>query len=110
MTLSKEPQAVNSVPKNGNVGAQSIVKATAILTSPSSEKDHHQPELNYFESPVDESNHSEEMDFGFSQSDDDERTFLEFSDIDDRTLFEGCLLYTSPSPRDVEESRMPSSA
>ena len=22
----------------------------------------------------------------------------------------GCLLYTSPSPRDVEESRMPSSA
>ena len=27
---------------------------------------------------------------------------------DDRILF--CLLYTSPSPRDVEESRMPSSA
>ena len=29
------------------------------------------------------------------------------------TLFgpvKGCLLYTSPSPRDVEESRMPSSA
>ena len=26
------------------------------------------------------------------------------------TLFGGCLLYTSPSPRDVEESRMPSSA
>ena len=26
------------------------------------------------------------------------------------TLFSGCLLYTSPSPRDVEESRMPSSA
>ena len=25
-------------------------------------------------------------------------------------LFESCLLYTSPSPRDVEESRMPSSA
>ena len=25
-------------------------------------------------------------------------------------LFIGCLLYTSPSPRDVEESRMPSSA
>ena len=23
---------------------------------------------------------------------------------------QGCLLYTSPSPRDVEESRMPSSA
>ena len=25
-------------------------------------------------------------------------------------LIEDCLLYTSPSPRDVEESRMPSSA
>ena len=25
-------------------------------------------------------------------------------------LTTGCLLYTSPSPRDVEESRMPSSA
>ena len=25
-------------------------------------------------------------------------------------LLMGCLLYTSPSPRDVEESRMPSSA
>ena len=25
-------------------------------------------------------------------------------------VFFGCLLYTSPSPRDVEESRMPSSA
>ena len=27
-----------------------------------------------------------------------------------RVLEETCLLYTSPSPRDVEESRMPSSA
>ena len=27
-----------------------------------------------------------------------------------RKLTEDCLLYTSPSPRDVEESRMPSSA
>ena len=25
-------------------------------------------------------------------------------------IFNSCLLYTSPSPRDVEESRMPSSA
>ena len=25
-------------------------------------------------------------------------------------MIRGCLLYTSPSPRDVEESRMPSSA
>ena len=27
-----------------------------------------------------------------------------------RENIKGCLLYTSPSPRDVEESRMPSSA
>ena len=27
-----------------------------------------------------------------------------------KTMFGACLLYTSPSPRDVEESRMPSSA
>ena len=27
-----------------------------------------------------------------------------------RALFEGCLLYTSPSPRDKRQSRMPSSA
>ena len=26
------------------------------------------------------------------------------------TIWKVCLLYTSPSPRDVEESRMPSSA
>ena len=32
-----------------------------------------------------------------------------FSDINDAQLMH-CLLYTSPSPRDVEESRMPSSA
>ena len=28
----------------------------------------------------------------------------------DTTAAKACLLYTSPSPRDVEESRMPSSA
>ena len=28
----------------------------------------------------------------------------------DETLVEGCLLYTSPSPRDKRQSRMPSSA
>ena len=30
--------------------------------------------------------------------------------INEAALFLYCLLYTSPSPRDVEESRMPSSA
>ena len=29
---------------------------------------------------------------------------------DTYVLYGNCLLYTSPSPRDVEESRMPSSA
>ena len=29
---------------------------------------------------------------------------------DGRSALDTCLLYTSPSPRDVEESRMPSSA
>ena len=32
------------------------------------------------------------------------------AEIEDIELFKDCLLYTSPSPRDVEESRMPSSA
>ena len=30
--------------------------------------------------------------------------------ISDGSLFYGCLLYTSPSPRDRQKSRMPSSA
>ena len=32
------------------------------------------------------------------------------TDVITAALAKGCLLYTSPSPRDVEESRMPSSA
>ena len=36
-------------------------------------------------------------------------TFLSFQIFGKRSL-KSCLLYTSPSPRDVEESRMPSSA
>ena len=30
--------------------------------------------------------------------------------LSDKPLFKDCLLYTSPSPRDAHESRMPSSA
>ena len=50
---------------------------------------------------------------------DDMLTLLEAGDTalqeaakhaDAATHFAACLLYTSPSPRDVEESRMPSSA
>ena len=37
------------------------------------------------------------------------RASFEISDTQ-FSLLAGCLLYTSPSPRDVEESRMPSSA
>ena len=32
------------------------------------------------------------------------------STLDDKVLFKSCLLYTSPSPRDRQKSRMPSSA
>ena len=33
-----------------------------------------------------------------------------FADMTDEELLIGCLLYTSPSPRDLSTSRMPSSA
>ena len=40
--------------------------------------------------------------------------FEDWSDYSQKNLgmqqVDSCLLYTSPSPRDVEESRMPSSA
>ena len=39
-----------------------------------------------------------------------ENTLVVGVDSDLKTLYVYCLLYTSPSPRDVEESRMPSSA
>ena len=35
---------------------------------------------------------------------------LKFSDITDCVISTVCLLYTSPSPRDRQKSRMPSSA
>ena len=35
---------------------------------------------------------------------------LDKQDRIDGVLFENCLLYTSPSPRDLSTSRMPSSA
>ena len=34
----------------------------------------------------------------------------EFMEIVKKMVFQGCLLYTSPSPRDRQKSRMPSSA
>ena len=46
---------------------------------------------------------------GFSDEQVDGKTLL-FQTLIDENLFNTCLLYTSPSPRDVEESRMPSSA
>ena len=47
------------------------------------------------------------------ESEDDEQEESkedEQQEEEDEDQDEGCLLYTSPSPRDVEESRMPSSA
>ena len=35
---------------------------------------------------------------------------ITIKDIAQKTSFTSCLLYTSPSPRDTERSRMPSSA
>ena len=49
----------------------------------------------------------------FEEYDDAERyhgMIVDQSDDRDIPLCITCLLYTSPSPRDVEESRMPSSA
>ena len=39
-----------------------------------------------------------------------EERLLNLRFADDITIFEDCLLYTSPSPRDLSTSRMPSSA
>ena len=52
---------------------------------------------------------AEKLDCSYTLADVLEDGFIERvkSDIND---IKGCLLYTSPSPRDVEESRMPSSA
>ena len=36
--------------------------------------------------------------------------FLDGTDISELPMFKSCLLYTSPSPRDMRRSRMPSSA
>ena len=38
------------------------------------------------------------------------RSYKRSANLADRVEEKACLLYTSPSPRDVEESRMPSSA
>ena len=40
----------------------------------------------------------------------DRAAVFEVADEGDGEIFEGCLLYTSPSPRDPKTSRMPSSA
>ena len=52
-------------------------------------------------------NHLNELRALFDSDDDDEVDFPGF-DILENINF--CLLYTSPSPRDTERSRMPSSA
>ena len=39
-----------------------------------------------------------------------EREKIKQACVDEYNVYSSCLLYTSPSPRDVEESRMPSSA
>ena len=46
----------------------------------------------------------------FGGSDDQAESVITEMDPNYKPWFSSCLLYTSPSPRDVEESRMPSSA
>ena len=59
--------------------------------------------------------HNSEKDFikrHIGPSEDDQSKMLKklnYKSLDD-LINSTCLLYTSPSPRDVEESRMPSSA
>ena len=63
------------------------------------------------------------INFSISGTEANIEKYIEFMESDSRFLniplkrtysetqpFRSCLLYTSPSPRDVEESRMPSSA
>ena len=57
------------------------------------------------ELPVDQFLGNEE---NLSSTNNSRRDFLKFLGFS--TAAATCLLYTSPSPRDVEESRMPSSA
>ena len=48
----------------------------------------------------------------FGASDEDKKTAIYFSKLKNNTWtsIKSCLLYTSPSPRDLSTSRMPSSA
>ena len=49
----------------------------------------------------------------FGEDDDDQKLFFPYELVDSVRALEGpfpCLLYTSPSPRDRQKSRMPSSA
>ena len=52
--------------------------------------------------------------YGESDHPDVDELYSRVSKVDPKisiaTVYRTCLLYTSPSPRDVEESRMPSSA
>ena len=45
------------------------------------------------------------MGLGFTMA-----TDIDMLELEDGDIFQGCLLYTSPSPRDKRQSRMPSSA
>ena len=47
-------------------------------------------------------------DYGLRGAEDEE--IYKFAQREKAVILTGCLLYTSPSPRDAHESRMPSSA
>ena len=50
------------------------------------------------------------LDKDYVISDIDKRIYGSFIEHLGRAVYTGCLLYTSPSPRDRQKSRMPSSA
>ena len=76
----------NSITENTNISVENLPELLAVATNP-------------FYSRYDVSNASANL------------QIIETSLIQYQTdIIDSCLLYTSPSPRDVEESRMPSSA
>ena len=99
----------NTVNTQWNMG---IVLDTTILTVPS----YARLDVNYYgdsfntfaEDPNSSSPEYTKLNFnlGMDLSDTSKLSLSVDNLLDERT----CLLYTSPSPRDVEESRMPSSA
>ena len=69
--------------------------------------------IDYQNISIDTSKDDKETDKNETNNEDKSREDVEINfetNDEENTPMDTCLLYTSPSPRDVEESRMPSSA